>query len=82
VAALILLDGTARLVVAGLAAVLALALGGLFAFCLRRYLSQKPKRDQLEPLVIEEASAKLPSRGRTYLTMEEYMERQDGGVFG
>src|SRR5262245_32263981 len=79
---LILLPWPAGLVVTGLAAVVALALGGLFAFCLRRYLSQKPKRDQVEPLVIEEASAKLPYRDRTYLTTEQFMERQDKGVFG
>jgi hypothetical protein len=60
----------------------ALALGGLFAFCLLRYLSRKPKRDQLEPLVVAEASAKLPYRDRTYLTMEQFAERQDKGIFG
>jgi hypothetical protein len=79
---LILLPETAGFVMAGLTAVVALALGGLFAFYLRLYLAQKPKRDQLEPLVIDEASAKLPDRGRTYLTMEQFQERQDKGVFG
>jgi hypothetical protein len=79
---LLLLPGTAGLVVAALVAVFALALGALFAFYLRRYLAQKPKRDQVEPLVIEAASAKLPSRGRTYLTMEQFIQRQDKGAFG
>src|SRR5262249_39413420 len=78
---LILQLGTAGFVVATLAAVIALALGGRFVFYLRRYRAQKPKRDQLEPLIIEEASAKLPSRDRTYLTMEKFMERQGRGVF-
>ena len=79
---LVLLPGTVGFVLTALAGVLALALGGLFAFYLQRYLSQKPKRDQVETLVIEEASTKLPYRDRTYLTMDQFMERQDKGVFG
>src|SRR5262245_57018960 len=78
---LILQLGTAGFVGAALAAVIALALGGVFAFYLRRYRARKPKRDQVEPLIIEEASAKLSYRGRAYLTMEQFMERQDRGVF-
>jgi hypothetical protein len=79
-APLILLPGTAGFVLMGLAAVMALALGGLFAFYLQRYLARKLKRDQVVPLVIAEASTKLPYRNRSYLTMEQYMERLDRGV--
>jgi hypothetical protein len=81
-APLVLLPGTAGFVVAALPAATALALGGLFVFYLQRYRAQKPKRDQVEPLVIEKASAKLPYRDRTFLTTEQFIERQDKGVFG
>jgi hypothetical protein len=79
-APLLLLSGTAGFVLLGLAGVVALALGGLFAFSLRRYLARKLQRDQVEPLVIAEASAKLPHRNRSYLTMEQYRQRLDRGV--
>jgi hypothetical protein len=79
---LLLVPGVAGFVAAALAAAVALALAGTFVFHLRLYRAQKPKRDQVEPLIIEEASTKLPHRDRTYLTTEQYIERQDKGVFG
>jgi hypothetical protein len=79
---LVLLPGTAGLVVAALPVVTALALGGVFVYNLQRYRDQKPKRDEIEPLFIQEASAKLPHDERTYLTTEQFIERQDKGVFG
>jgi hypothetical protein len=79
---LVLLPGAAGLVLAGLVAAVALALGGLFVVHLQRYRLQKPKRDLVEPLVIEEARAKLPHRDRTYLTTDQFIERQEKGIFG
>src|SRR5262245_36015566 len=57
---LFLLPGVARFAVPALAALVALALGGVFAVYLWQFLAGKPKHAQLEPLVLAEAVGKLP----------------------
>jgi hypothetical protein len=81
-AALLFLSGTARFGAAGFAVVPALVLGGVFVVMLRRYLNRKPRHDELEPLVVDQAIDLLPKRGHTFMTSEQYLERYKRGVIG
>jgi hypothetical protein len=78
-AALLFLGGPVGVTLSALAAVAALALGGCFAYYLRRYRAAKPKYSQVELLVVEEASLKLP-KGLTCMTTEQYLERYNKGI--
>jgi hypothetical protein len=79
---LFLLSGITLFVVAALLGTLALALGGLFGVSLRRYLTPKPKYSEIEPLILTKAIPKLPNEKHTFMTTEQYVDRQQKGMFG
>ncbi len=80
-AGLVLLPGVIRFVALVPAVLVALGLAVPFAVYLCRYLFGRPKYAQLEPLIMTAAMVKLPERGHTYMTTDQYLERQRQGIF-
>jgi len=75
-----LLGGGVGLAIAAVLIVAALAAGGAGAWLYSQ--GKKPRRAQLEPLVVQEAMGWFPDEGRTFITSEQYVELVDRGIIG
>src|SRR5581483_10170885 len=70
---LLAVDVLFAVVFTALAVLVALVLTGVLAVFLWRCFLAKPSHAQLEPLILAEAVGKLPDRGHTYMTTEQYV---------
>jgi hypothetical protein len=83
VVGLIALPWPAGLIVGGVTAIALLGLAGVFAWNVSGFVVKKPKFDDVEPLIVQEAGRVLfPGERRSFLTTDEFIERQRDGAFG